>query len=120
MVTHKLKPDEYQSKEAKLFVLKERADKISDFIRNLRRSKSKVYLQIMNEVTGVESLVTIQSLLLQISLYYKKTSDSRLNDLLDVIKAHKALYYYYSNKDFTLIVEYLKEIKRLFDLIKED
>jgi hypothetical protein len=120
MVTHNLKTNEYQSREAKLFILKEKADKISDFIRGLRGSKSKVYLQIMREVTGIESLVTLQSLLLQVSLYYRKTSDSRLNDLLEVNRAHKALYHYYNNKDFSLIVDYMKELKKLFELIKED
>lgn len=120
MVTQNLKTNEYSSKEARLFILKERADRVSDFIRGLRRSKGKVYLQIMDEVTGIEALVTVQSLLLQVSLYYRKTSDSRLNDLLEVAKAHKALYHYYNNKDYTLIVEYLKELKRLFELIKED
>jgi hypothetical protein len=120
MVTQNLNTKEYLSREARLFVLKEKADKVSDFIRGLRRAKGKVYLQIMGEVTGIEALVTVQSLLLQISLYYRKTSDSRLNDLLDVAKAHKALYHYYNNKDYTLVVEYLKELKRLFELIKED
>jgi hypothetical protein len=120
MVTQNLNTKEYLSREARLFVLKEKADKVSDFIRGLRRAKGKVYLQIMSEVTGIEALVTVQSLLLQISLYYRKTSDSRLNDLLDVAKAHKALYHYYNNKDYTLVVEYLKELKRLFELIKED
>ena len=120
MVTQNLRTEEYSSREAKLFFLKERADKISDFIRGLRRSKGKVYLQIMSEVTGIEALITVQSLLLQISLYCRKTSDLRLNDLLEVPRAHKALYSYYNNKDYTLVVEYLKELKRLFELIKED
>ena len=120
MVTQNLRTDDYLSREAKLFFLKEKADKVSDFIRGLRRAKGKVYLQIMGEVVGIEALVTLQSLLLQVSLYYRKTQDSRLNDLLDIAKAHKALYHYYNNKDYTLIVEYLKELKRLFELIKED
>ena len=120
MVTQNLNTKEYLSREARLFVLKERADRVSDFIKGLRRSKGKVYLQIMAEVIGIESLVTVQSLLLQISLYYRKTSDSRLNDLLEVKKAHKALYHYYNSGDYTLVVEYLKELKKLFELIKED
>lgn len=120
MVTQNLTTKEYSSREARMFVLKERADKVSDFIRSMRRSKGKVYLQVMAEVTGIESLVTLQSLLLQISLYYRKTSDSRINEILEVSKAHKALYHYYNNKDYGLVVEYLKELKRLFELVKED
>lgn len=120
MVVQNLMADGYQSREAKLFFLKERAEKVSAFIRGLRRSKGKVYLQIMAEVTGIEALVTLQSFLLQVSLYYKKSSNSQLNELLEVAEAHQALYQYYKEKDFKGIVRYLKDVKKLFELLPKE
>jgi hypothetical protein len=117
MVVSNLKTEGYQSKEAQLFFLKDKADRVSNFISGLRKSKGKVYLQIMAEVTGVESLVTLQSFLLQVSLYFRKFSDSRLNDTLEIWRAHEALALYYREKDFSGIVNYLKEVKVLFKLI---
>lgn len=119
MVVENLKPTGYQSREAQLMVLKQRADKVSSFISGLRKNKSKVYLQIMDGVTGIEALVTLQSLLLQLSLYSRKFSDLSINDFFEVYKAHEALASYYKNKDFSRIVSYLKEIKILFSLVKE-
>lgn len=119
MVVQNLRDTSYQSREARLFLLKTKADKVSDFIGGLRSSKGKVYLQIMNEVTGIEALVTLQSFLLQVSLYYRKTQNSTMNSLLEINRAHIALANYYTDGDFSGIVSYLKEIKILFDLIKE-
>jgi hypothetical protein len=111
MVVSNLKTEGYLSKEAQLFLLKDKADRVSNFILGLRRSKSRVYSQIMSEVTGVESLITLQSFLLQTSLYFRKFSDSRLNDILEVWRAHEALALYYREKDFSGVVDYLKEVK---------
>lgn len=120
MVVQNLMADGYQSREAKLFFLKERAEKVSDFIAGLRRSKGKVYLQIMAEVTGIEALVTLQSFLLQASLYYRKYSNSTLNEVLEIGRAHEALALYYNNKDYSEVVKYLKEVKRLFELLPKE
>lgn len=119
MVVENLKPKGYQSKEAQLMVLKQKADKISGFIAGLRKTKGKVYLQIMADVTGVEALITLQSLLLQISLYCRKFSDLSMNDFFEVARAHEALAIYYKEKDFKPLISYLKEIKTLFSLVKE-
>lgn len=119
MVVENLKPKGYQSKEAQLMVLKQRADKVSSFISGLRKSKGKVYLQIMSDVSGVEALITLQSLLLQISLYSRKFSDLSINDFFEVARAHEALAIYYKEKNFMPLISYLKEIKTLFTLVKE-
>ena len=119
MVVENLKPIEFKSKEAKLVILKQRADKVSNFISGLRKSKGKVYLQIMSNVTGLESLITLQSLLLQISLYSRKYSDLAIMDFFEVYRAHKALAMYYRDKDFSGVITYLNEIKLLFELVKE-
>lgn len=119
MVVGNLMPREFQSREAKMFFLKKRADEVSDFISGLRRSKAKVYLQVMAEVTGIEALVTIQSFLLQVSLYCRKYSKPSMSNLLEVYKAHKALANYYESGDFSGVLQYLKEIKTLFELVKE-
>lgn len=120
MVGQNLMVDGYKSREAKLFFLKEKAEKVSDFIAGLRRAKGKVYLQIMAEVTGIESLVTLQSFLLQAALYYRKYSNSVLNEVLEISRAHEALSLYYKDKDFTEVVKYLKEVKRLFELLPKE
>lgn len=119
MVAENLLVKEYQSKEAKLFFLKQRADKVSHFISTLRSSKGKVYFQIMKEVTGLEALVTIQSFLLQLTLYCKKYETMQLCDILEVSKAYEALALYYNGKDPTGIITYLKEVKHLFELVKD-
>lgn len=119
MVVQNLKPEGYQSQEAKLFLLKQRADRVSDFISSMRKAKGKVYIQIMNEVTGIEALVTLQSFLLQVSLYCRKYSDMRLSKILEVYRAHEALYHYYKEQDFKPMLDYLREIKNLFELVKE-
>lgn len=120
MVGQNLMVDGYKSREARLFFLKEKAEKVSDFIAGLRRAKGKVYLQIMAEVTGIESLVTLQSFLLQAALYYRKYSNSVLNEVLEISRAHEALSLYYKDKDFTEVVKYLKEVKRLFELLPKE
>lgn len=119
MVVENLKPKGYHSKEAQLMVLKQRADRVSDFIAGLRKTKGKVYLQIMSDVTGIEALITLQSLLLQISLYSRKFSNLSINDFFEVYRAHEALAVYYREKDFKPLISYLKEIKTLFTLVKE-
>lgn len=120
MVGQKLIDTNYQSKEAKLMVLKQRAEKISLFIRELRYAKNKAYLQIMSGVTGIEALVTLQSFLLQLSLYYRKYKTSLVNDTLEVYRAHEALALYYRNRDLSGVIQYLTEVKNLFSLIKEE
>lgn len=119
MVVGNLIRREFKSREAKMFFLKKRADEVSDFISGLRRSKAKVYLQVMAEVTGIEALVTIQSFLLQVSLYCRKYSKPSMSNLLEIYKAHQALADYYGNGDFSGVLQYLKEIKILFELVKE-
>lgn len=119
MVVQNLLTNDYQSKEAKMFFLKQRANKVSEFIRGLRRSKSQVYSQIMSGVTGIDALVTLQSLLLQITLYYRKTSSQQILEIFEAYKAHEALAIYYKDKNSTGIVSYLREVRDLFNLVKE-
>lgn len=119
MVVQNLRDTSYQSKEARLFLLKNKANKVSDFIGGLRKAKGKVYLQILSGVTGIEALVTLQSFLLQVALYYRKTQNSTMNSILEINRAHIALATYYTEGTFSEIVTYLNEIKALFELIKE-
>lgn len=120
MVTQNLLAKEYQSREARLYFLRDRANRISSFIRGLRKGKSIVYNQIVGGVTGIEALVTLQSFLLQVSLYFRKYSDPKINELLEIDRAHESLALYYREKDYSEIVKYLNEIKALFGLVKGD
>ena len=119
MVVQNLLNNEYQSREAKMFFLKQRADLVSDFIRGLRKTRSQVYQQIMAGVSGVNSLVTLESLLLQITLYFRKFSTRTILEVFEVDKAHSALSTYYRDGDFSPVISYLKEVKDLFNLVKE-
>ena len=119
MVAQNLIPVGYQSKEARMFFLKQRADKVSDFIHGLRSRKGEVYLKIISEISGIESLVTLQSFLLQVSLYSKKYSDLQILEILEVHRGYQALSDYYRDKSYVDIAKYLKEIKQLFELCKE-
>lgn len=119
MVIQNLINEDYQSKEAKMFFLKQRADLVADFIKGLRARRGKVYQQVMAEVTGVEAVITLQSFLLQANLYYKKSSSKRILELLEIGKGYDALSLYFKEDIFSGIASYLKEIKELFELVRE-
>ena len=120
MVVQNLIASEYSSKEARMFFLKQRANEVSSFIRGLRGGNhSMVYKQIMAGVTGIESLVTLQSFLLQTALYYRKNRNPRLNEVLEIHRAYEALAKYYRENDYSEVVTYMQEIKQLFEMVKE-
>lgn len=107
----------YQSQEAKKFVVEQQLSSIEDFVHDLKQKKATVYTVIMKEsISGFDGVVTLSSLLLQMNLYCRKKNSLMLLKQLKADELTQAILSFYDGT-YVKMREYAKFVKEVFAVL---
>lgn len=108
---------DYQSKEAKKFVIEQQLSPLEDFVYELKQRKATVYTAIMKEtISGFDGVVTLSSLLLRMNLYCRKKNSLMLLKQLKADELTQAILSFYDGT-YIKMREYAKYVKEVFAVL---